>query len=145
MWCRGWRWWNVDLRFGRDPSNFRPYVPRLLGVAWGRLMAHPKGQRLDCWDLDRSQLSLLLSRRLAIGSWVRIRPAIRKWELPVLVCWLIMVKEGGWIAWQHSAGGLAMPYPDSSIAMINKSTLLYISWRHPLVIYTIWYMWCYML
>ena len=31
-------------------------------------MAQLKGQMLDCWDLTPSQLSLYLSRRLAIGK-----------------------------------------------------------------------------
>ena len=64
--------------FSLDPSDFRLYVPRLLSVAWGRPMADLTGQRLDCWDPNRSQLSLLLTKRLAIGKSGEI--ATQKWK-----------------------------------------------------------------
>ena len=58
-------------------------------------MAYLKGQKLDCWDLTRSQRSLLLTQNLAIVKSGEDGREIIKREEPALTLPLFIVQEGG--------------------------------------------------
>ena len=94
----GWGWRTGFSHLGRDPPEFRPYVPRLLDVAWCGLMAHLKEQRADRQELTRSRRSLLLTRNLAIGNSGEEEPENIQREELALIRRLIMVPRGEYIA-----------------------------------------------